>query len=89
MANNKILVYALGFAVIILPIILFGIAINLVQNHNDDSGRGYMAGLIIFLILYLGSLLLVWKIKERSLIFLPLTFIALIALSSSAINKYR
>ena len=79
--------------IVIVSIILVAVAINYVKNYQDsDTGKGYMAGLVISILLYFPALIIALATGGENLpsvIIACLTYVMLMALSGAAINKYR
>ena len=88
MVLTKLISPILLFGVIVLPIILFGIAISMAQKHNDDTGRGFMAGNIICLILYVITLGFI-ATNQNNKAFAPFTYFPLLGVAAATIDKYR
>ena len=78
---------------LLVPIILFAVAVNYVKDQqNTDSGRGYMAGLIISFLLYIPAVIAAAVTGGRNSTIVGIvviTYVMVMALSGAAINKYR
>ena len=76
-----------------LPVILSSVAIKKAKDHND---KGYMAGVIICLILFVASAIAFYadtkdKGESKSVYAIPafICYIISISVSATAINKYN